>query len=57
MILEEARESYAAEIVHELRSDTLEDMESNLARVAEWLRQWKAAKQDAAEDGDAADAS
>jgi adenylate kinase len=41
VILEEARESYASEIVHEVPSNTLEDMESNVDRVVEWCHQWK----------------
>jgi adenylate kinase len=35
---EEARGSYAAEIVHEVPSNTVEEMESNITRVVEWVR-------------------
>lgn len=41
-ILEEARESYKSEIVHELPSNTPEDMEENLEKIIAWLEQWKA---------------
>jgi adenylate kinase len=41
-ILDEARESYADEIVHELRSDTEEDREQNVKRIKDWIEQWKA---------------
>ena len=40
VILEEAREAYAPEIVHEVQSNTLEDMESNVTRVELWCKQW-----------------
>ena len=40
VILDEARESFATEIVHEVNSNTLEDMESNVQRVMEWTKQW-----------------
>jgi len=41
VILEEARESYAHEIVHEVPSNTVEDMDNNVNRVAEWCKQWE----------------
>ncbi|KAG7349299.1 nucleotide kinase-like protein [Nitzschia inconspicua] len=41
VILEEARESYAPEIVHEVPSNTLDDMETNAKRVAEWCKHWE----------------
>ena len=42
-ILVEAQESYAAEIVVELRSEGLVDgeMEGNVDRVLEWVKGWK----------------
>lgn len=40
VILEEARESYAHEIVHEVPSNTVEDMENNVNRVEQWCKQW-----------------
>lgn len=40
VILEEAREAYSPDIVHEVPSNTLEDMESNIQRVQQWMAQW-----------------
>ncbi|ELU02620.1 hypothetical protein CAPTEDRAFT_184335 [Capitella teleta] len=40
-ILEEARESYKTEIVHELPSNTPEDMEENLEKIIAWIAEWK----------------
>jgi len=39
-VLEEARKSYAAEIVHELKNVTPEELESNIQRICVWLHQW-----------------
>jgi len=41
VLLEEARESYAAEIVVELKSDTTEDIDGNVERIKAWVEQWK----------------
>lgn len=41
MILEEARESYKLEIVHELPSNNPEDMENNLEKICAWVEQYK----------------
>ena len=40
VILEAARESYDASIVHEVPSNTLEDIESSVERVKQWTAQW-----------------
>lgn len=40
IILEEAREAYDPNIVHEVQSNTLTDMESNIQRVQQWTTQW-----------------
>jgi adenylate kinase len=40
VILEEAREAYDKNIVHEVSSNTLQDMESNVQRVEQWSKQW-----------------
>jgi adenylate kinase len=40
VILQEARESYDPNIVHEVPSNTLEDIRNNVQRVAEWTKQW-----------------
>ncbi|KAI8058937.1 AAA domain-containing protein [Gilbertella persicaria] len=41
VVLETAHESYAPEIVVELPSNTIDDMESNVDRVKQWLDAWK----------------
>lgn len=50
VLLQEARDSYDEEIVVELKSDSTEELESNVERVQTWLKQWK-------EDNKAEDAS
>ena len=40
VVLQEARESYAQEIVQELPSRTVEDMDSNIERVLMWVQHW-----------------
>ena len=40
-ILDEAKESYREEIVIELKSEEDEDLESNVARVIQWVAMWK----------------
>lgn len=40
VIYENARNSYASEIVVELSSNTIEDMESNVERVVQWIQLW-----------------
>jgi len=47
VILEEARESYAHNIVHEVASNTIEDMDNNVARVEQWTKQWMKDRGDA----------
>ncbi len=42
VVAEEARESYAAEIVHEVPSNTLDDLDSALERVSSWYTSWRA---------------
>jgi adenylate kinase len=41
VIAEEARESYAQEIVHCVPSNTAEEMEANVERLAAWVGQWR----------------
>jgi len=41
VVLEEAMSSYPAEIVVELKSENTEDLEANVARIAEWITNWK----------------
>ncbi len=40
VVLDEAKESYAPEIVVELRSNSIHEMEQNVERVAQWYNQW-----------------
>ena len=40
-VLEEAREAYAEEIVVTLKSETTEDLESNVERIVQWTAAWK----------------
>ena len=42
VVMQEARESYALEIVQELTSRTVEEMESNIERVLMWVQHWTA---------------
>lgn len=41
VVLDEARESYDEGLVHELSSNTSEDLDSNVSRAAQWLDNWK----------------
>lgn len=41
VILNDARESYAPEIVVELQSETPEQMEQNLERILSWVEAWR----------------
>ena len=49
VLLQEARDSYAPEMVVELTSNTTDEMESNLDRIESWFKQWK---KDNAEGGE-----
>ena len=40
VVLEEARSSYPAEIIVELESESMEQLESNVARIVEWITLW-----------------
>lgn len=53
VLLDEARDAYDEEIVVELQSDSLEDIDSNVERIQQWIERWKeerAGEED--EDGD-----
>lgn len=39
-IYEEAMEAYSGEIVHQLTSNTPEDLECNLEQIVQWSEQW-----------------
>jgi adenylate kinase len=40
IILEEARSSYPAEIIVELQSESMEQLETNVERIVEWITLW-----------------
>lgn len=40
-ILDEASDSYKPEIVFELQSNTPEEMDENLTKIKDWVKQWK----------------
>lgn len=40
-ILEEAKESYREEIVHELMNNNTEQLVDNINRICQWLQQWE----------------
>lgn len=42
VILQDARDSYIPEIVIELYSNTVEDMDENVDRIVSWVENWKA---------------
>ncbi|KAH9486789.1 Adenylate kinase isoenzyme 6-like protein [Psilocybe cubensis] len=46
VVLEEARSSYPSQIVIELQSETMEHLETNVARIVEWIKQWSANQED-----------
>jgi adenylate kinase len=41
VVLDEARSSYPAEIVVELKSESMDDLETNIARILEWMKAWR----------------
>ncbi|RPD81877.1 P-loop containing nucleoside triphosphate hydrolase protein [Lentinus tigrinus ALCF2SS1-7] len=41
VVLDEARSSYPQEIVVELQSEGTEDLESNVARIVQWIEAWQ----------------
>jgi len=40
-VLDEARESYADEIIVELQSESTEELESNVGRIVAWIEAWQ----------------
>lgn len=40
VVADEARSSYKPEIVVELSSEGTEDLESNVARIVQWINSW-----------------
>lgn len=43
-VLAEARDAYPAEAIVELKSESNDDVDSNVARVIEWVHAWRAAR-------------
>lgn len=41
VVLAEARDAYPAESIVELKSESNQDMESNVARIIEWINAWR----------------
>ncbi|KAH8835147.1 P-loop containing nucleoside triphosphate hydrolase protein [Flagelloscypha sp. PMI_526] len=41
VVLEEARQSFATEIIVELQSDSMEDIEANVSRMVDWIKAWQ----------------
>jgi adenylate kinase len=41
VLLDEAKESYKEEIVKELQSNSVEELEANVNLIANFVRQWK----------------
>jgi adenylate kinase len=41
VVLEEAREAYAEEIVVTLESESTDDLESNVSRIVQWIAAWQ----------------
>lgn len=50
VVLADARESYAEEVVVELRSESPEEMEENVGRILQWVQGWKANNGDDSDD-------
>ncbi|KAI7693349.1 hypothetical protein KC353_g18541, partial [Hortaea werneckii] len=41
VLLQEARDAYDEEMVVELRSESTEDIDSNVQRLESWIKQWR----------------
>jgi len=40
VVLQEARDSYPQQIVVELKSESTEDLQKNVANIVSWIQQW-----------------
>ncbi|KAI6031891.1 hypothetical protein PISMIDRAFT_673689 [Pisolithus microcarpus 441] len=40
VVSDEARESYQSQVVVELTSESMEDLQGNVSRMVEWIRNW-----------------
>lgn len=45
VVLDEARESYDAQIIVELRSDSVDEIDANVERIAQWVQNWRQARE------------
>ncbi|GAA6047835.1 hypothetical protein JCM3770_004666 [Rhodotorula araucariae] len=50
VILQDARESYAEEIVVELKSESPDDMEENVQRIVQWVQAWRENNRDSGDE-------
>ena len=41
VVLEEARDAYAEEMVVALQSECTEDLDSNVSRIVQWIEAWQ----------------
>jgi len=41
VILDEARSSYKEDLVWQLKSDTIQEMEENVHKISQWIQNWK----------------
>jgi len=41
VILDEARSSYKEDLVWQLKSDTIQEMEENVHKISQWVQNWK----------------
>jgi len=41
VVLDEAREAYAEEIIVALQSESTDDLESNVSRIVQWIEAWR----------------
>ena len=55
VILDEARESFDENIVIELQSDSLEDLDANVQRIKLWVENWKQDREKGDGEDDAGD--
>ena len=44
VVLAEARDAYPAEAIVELKSETNDDVEQNVARIMDWIQAWRSAR-------------
>lgn len=52
VLLDEAREAFDEEVVVELRSDEVEDVDGNVERIEAWIEQWKKDHPEGVENGE-----